>query len=854
MPLVKSYRKYSPEASFGVIASEGNIVLLANGTIAAPALEDINIWDVRRDEKVGTLAGEKEAVTVLASNKLTSQIAAGYHDGLVKLWHVSEGKVLTTFSGHRAAVSVLIFGKGGALLVSGSDANDIILWDVVNEAGLFRLNGHKGPITALALVEDQNVLFSSSKDTFVKVWDLETQHCVSTVVGHRTEVTSFVLNSSNTQLITGTTENELRLWDVAFTGGDDVVSISANGTIARQSSERVARMATSEDGTLLFAQAADKVIDVYRLRNQDEIKKIVARRTKRQKEKKQKSGEDVQESKIEIKADDYVFHLHTIRTKILIKSFIAIPDKSGSVYQVLLSLQDNSIESYTLTIADKEATSQATHTLNLHGHRSTIRSLCISSDDLLIATTSNHGTKIWNKETQKCVRTLESGYGLSIEFVPGNRHVIIGTKAGTLQLFDISSGALLEETAAHTDAIWSIALQPDKRGFVTGSADHDVKFWEFELVQDPNFSAHGKRLSCAHVRTLKMAENVMCVKFSPDQRFLAVALLDATVKIFYSDSLKFFLSLYGHKLPVLSIDISQDSTIIVTGSADKNVKLWGLDFGDCHKSFFAHQDSVTSVKFVGKTHHFFTASKDHTLKYWDGDAFVHVFTLEGHQGEVWGLGIGAYGGFVVSASQDRSIRLWSRTSEIINLEEEQELEREKAYEAQQAEQEAKYAKIESEQTEASLAGKQSTETLDAAERLMTALDIAVKEADKTDEAPHPILAALRLMGSEYLMREVDKIRSSELEECLIVIPFSCVTSLLPYLCEWIENNKSVERSCRALFFLMRIHLNQITASSALLHIVDRARDVTKLRLKSLKDNVGFNMAGLRFLKHSIDEA
>ncbi len=27
---------------------------------------------------------------------------------------------------------------------------------------------------------------------------------------------------------------------------------------------------------------------------------------------------------------------------------------------------------------------------------------------------------------------------------------------------------------------------------------------------------------------------------------------------------------------------------------------------------------------------------------------------------------------------------------------------------------------------------------------MTALDIAVKEAAKTDEAPHPILAALRL--------------------------------------------------------------------------------------------------------------
>jgi len=49
------------------------------------------------------------------------------------------------------------------------------------------------------------------------------------------------------------------------------------------------------------------------------------------------------------------------------------------------------------------------------------------------------------------------------------------------------------------------------------------------------------------------------------------------------DTLKFFLSLYGHKLPVTAMDISSDSTLIATGSADRNLKFWGLDFGDCHR-------------------------------------------------------------------------------------------------------------------------------------------------------------------------------------------------------------------------------------------------------------------------------
>ena len=57
-----------------------------------------------------------------------------------------------------------------------------------------------------------------------------------------------------------------------------------------------------------------------------------------------------------------------------------------------------------------------------------------------------------------------------------------------------------------------------------------------------------------------------------------------------STQFQFFLSLYGHKLPVLCLDISSDSKLLVSGSADRNVKIWGLDFGDCHKSIFAHDD------------------------------------------------------------------------------------------------------------------------------------------------------------------------------------------------------------------------------------------------------------------------
>ena len=117
---------------------------------------------------------------------------------------------------------------------------------------------------------------------------------------------------------------------------------------------------------------------------------------------------------------------------------------------------------------------------------------------------------------------------------------------------------------------------------------------------------------------------------SADGRLVAVSLLDNTVKVFFTDTLKFFLSLYGHKLPVLAMDITTDSTLIATGSADRNVKIWGLDFGDCHKSLFAHDDSITGLRFLPNTHMMFTCGKDGLVKQWDADNFQRIVTLDGN--------------------------------------------------------------------------------------------------------------------------------------------------------------------------------------------------------------------------------
>lgn len=58
---------------------------------------------------------------------------------------------------------------------------------------------------------------------------------------------------------------------------------------------------------------------------------------------------------------------------------------------------------------------------------------------------------------------------------------------------------------------------------------HDV-FWD-------------ARLSVKQTRVLQLDEDVLCVSYSPNQKLLAVSLLDCTVKVFYVDTLKVWWSL-----------------------------------------------------------------------------------------------------------------------------------------------------------------------------------------------------------------------------------------------------------------------------------------------------------------------
>uniref|UniRef100_A0A8C4ETC9 WD repeat domain 3 n=1 Tax=Dicentrarchus labrax TaxID=13489 RepID=A0A8C4ETC9_DICLA len=883
MGLTKQYLRYVSSAVFGVIGSQkANIayVTLRGGErgryVAVAACEHVFIWDVRKGEKVLILQGQKHEVTFLCPSPDGIHIAVGYEDGAVRIFSLMNGESNVSFNGHKSAVSVIHYDRLGARLVTGSKDTEVIVWDIINECGLYRLRGHKDIITQALFLKDKNLLVTSSKDSFVKWWDLDTQHCFKTMVGHRSEVWSMVLLNQEYRLLTGSADSELRAWDISYLqeekaegepkvkkgktlleddddedneeGLDEspeerILSCKKAGTILREARDRVVSMTTDHKARVIACHGNDSILELFTVLSEEEVQRKMTKKLKKAKK------------KAPLFASLSPNSSHTSPPPAL--RWVECLSCVGGELKVALLLQNNTVETYSLKTSDKTPTANKTARLTLGGHRTDVRTLAFSSDNLAVLSASGDTVKVWNRSTLQVIRTMACDYALCSLFVPGDRQIILGTKSGKLQIFELASGSLLETVDAHDGALWSLCLAPDQRGIVTGSADKTVKFWEFELIKDQGTAQ--KRLTVKHTRTLQLEEDVLCVKFSPDHRLLAVSLLDCTVKIFYTDTLKFFLSLYGHKLPVLCLDISHDNTIIATGSADRNLKIWGLDFGDCHRSMFAHDDSVMFLQFVPKTHLFFTAGKDKKIKQWDADKFEHIQTLEGHHREVWCLAISPNGDHLVSASHDKSLRLWERTREPIILEEEREMEREAEFEESMAKGDVPVVPGET-QGEAAPASKKTVETVKAAERIMEALELYKEENRKLEvhkyaceNAGKELTNSLMLFQpSRYVLDVIKKVRSSELEVSLLVLPFPYVPELLKLFNSYIQQGLEVELVCRCLFFLLKIHFGQISSNQMLLSVIDELRTNTVSKVREIRDVMGFNNAGLQFLQREIE--
>ena len=132
----------------------------------------------------------------------------------------------------------------------------------------------------------------------------------------------------------------------------------------------------------------------------------------------------------------------------------------------------------------------------LDSHKLPIRSVQISENDGLMTTCSFDSVKVWKIDfmaqqqqlKMTCSQSIDHPNILSMLILPGNKHLVMGTKEGSLLLYDVLANEMLQELGpdkAHSREIWELAMHTnpqtrDARGnLLIGSASSDkcIKFW-----------------------------------------------------------------------------------------------------------------------------------------------------------------------------------------------------------------------------------------------------------------------------------------------------------------------------------------------------------------------------------------
>ncbi|MEM7174244.1 MAG: hypothetical protein AAF380_03260, partial [Bacteroidota bacterium] len=158
---------------------------------------------------------------------------------------------------------------------------------------------------------------------------------------------------------------------------------------------------------------------------------------------------------------------------------------------------------------------------------------------------------------------------------------------------------------------------------------------------------------------------VESVSWSHDDRFLASASWDKTVRIWDRHSGKQGLICQGHTDFVKSVSWSHDDRFLASASADNTVCVWDRHSAKQVRICKGHTNCVRSVSWSHDDRFLASASgglaifwSDNTVRVWDRHSAKQVLICKGHSSFVRSVSWSHDDRFLASASSDNTVRVW----------------------------------------------------------------------------------------------------------------------------------------------------------------------------------------------------
>ncbi|KAJ7074885.1 quinon protein alcohol dehydrogenase-like superfamily, partial [Mycena belliarum] len=295
----------------------------------------------------------------------------------------------------------------------------------------------------------------------------------------------------------------------------------------------------------------------------------------------------------------------------------------------------------------------------LTGVSMAVETMTVSKDGVFIAAGCLDGTlNIWNATDGTKIFAIEEDpppnalrtYGLvHAQFTSDGTQILLALmegEFGDIQIWDLETQVELTPLLDwHADAVHNIAFSHDQQKFLTGSGDKSIRLWTREGHHEKAFFGHDN--------------TVTSVGFFPDDRRMASASVDATMKIWDLETGSVLLTCqHNDEEGIYSLAFSHKGDRIATGTWDWNVRIWDSKTGtEVVEPLALHHGPIGALAFSPDDKTLVSGSMDTFVRVWSMSDIQHRESI--HTQRVNCVSLSHDKTRFVSGSADSSVIVWN---------------------------------------------------------------------------------------------------------------------------------------------------------------------------------------------------
>lgn len=473
--LRKSFELPPPDGRTACLSPDGGTLAIATPWRAPRPGDTDSVWDTETGrQRCAFPSGRGIRDYGLAFSPdgkvlATNSTEAGSDRATVSLWDVATAERITRFSVPARSAFLLTFAPDGKTLLSSGPEPQVRLWDTATGQQLLAEAGHAGVITSLSFTPDGRALASGADDGTLRVWDVAAARLRRPLTGHRQGVHALAVSADGKAVLSGGADACLRLHDLDTGEERRRFVIDTQPQALREFEYQAVRsLALAADGrtaaswstTNLREHALFQVWDLA-------TGGALVRRA------------DPSGFGLRLFSPDAKLVLSCIGTTAPVPAGPGdwVADKVGPF---TVALSDVATGRTVLPLPQPDGYCY------VHAFASDGRTLVTATGKLhgLEFPLDHHALHLWELATGKERLTIAPGEtGLEFRFehvalAQDRRTLATARTNGTIQLWDLATGAALLSRAGHYARVTCLALSPDSRVLASGHADGIILLWD----------------------------------------------------------------------------------------------------------------------------------------------------------------------------------------------------------------------------------------------------------------------------------------------------------------------------------------------------------------------------------------